>query len=149
MSILKILTVPDPGLRQKSIGIKKEEIPSLKSFVSSMLATMAQNEGVGLAAPQVGKNIRLIIISQEATPNKKNWILINPKITKCSWRKEAAAEGCLSVPGEIREIKRCAKINIEAVSALGKPLKFSATKLFARVIQHEIDHLDGILIIDK
>jgi len=149
MSILKILTVPNPGLRQKSKGIKKEKILALKSFVSSMLTTMAQNDGVGLAAPQVGKNIRLITISKEATPDKKDWVLINPKITKRSWRKEAAAEGCLSVPGEIREIKRCAKINIEALSALGKPLKFSAAKLFARVIQHEIDHLDGILIIDK
>lgn len=149
MSILKILTIPDPGLRQKSKGIKKEEIPALNSFISQILTTMTQNEGVGLAAPQVGKNIRLVVISQEAAPDKKDRVLINPKITKRSWRKETAVEGCLSVPGEIREISRCAKINVEALSALGKPLKFSAAKLFARVIQHEIDHLNGILIIDK
>lgn len=149
MSILKILTIPEPSLRQKSVAIKPAEILKLKSLFLDMIETMYGADGVGLAAPQIGKNIRLAIISKEGTPDKKDWVLINPKIIKHSWKRIKDEEGCLSVPGVRKEVARFAKITIKALDAKGQPLNFQAENLFARVIQHEIDHLDGILIVDK
>lgn len=149
MPILKILTIPEPSLRQKSVAIKPVEILKLKPLILNMIETMHAADGVGLAAPQIGKNIRLAIISKEATPDQKDWILINPKIVKHSWKRIKDEEGCLSVPGVKKEVARFAKITIKALDAKGQPLNFQAENLFARVIQHEIDHLDGILIVDK
>ena len=149
MSILKILTIPEPSLRQKSAAIKPAEILKLKPLILNMIETMREAEGVGLAAPQVDKNIRLAIINQDAAPDSSDWILINPKITKHSWKRLKDEEGCLSIPGAQKKISRFAKITIKALDAKGQPLNFQAEALFARVIQHEIDHLDGILIVDK
>lgn len=114
-----------------------------------MTETMHGADGVGLAAPQIGQNIRLAIIAKEAIPDKKDWILINPKITKHSWKRTRNEEGCLSIPGVKKEVSRFAKITVKALNEKGQSLSFQAENLFARVIQHEIDHLDGILIIDK
>lgn len=149
MPILKILTIPEPSLRQKSAMVKPAEISKLKPLILNMIATMYAAQGVGLAAPQIGHNIRLAIISKEVTPNQKDWILINPKITKHSWKRVKDEEGCLSVPGVKKQVARYAKITIKTLDAKGRALNFSAEGLFARVIQHEIDHLDGILIVDK
>lgn len=114
-----------------------------------MIETRSATGGIGLAAPQIGRNVRLAVISKEATADGREWILINPKIIKRSWRKIKELEGCLSVPGVQKEISRYKKITIRALDGKGQPLNFSASDLFARVIQHEIDHLDGILIVDK
>ncbi|HBV58166.1 MAG TPA: peptide deformylase [Candidatus Magasanikbacteria bacterium] len=149
MPILKILTIPEPSLRQKSVAVKPTEILKLKPLFLDMIDTMYSADGVGLAAPQIGKNIRLATINKEVTPDKKDWILINPKITKHSWKRIKDEEGCLSIPGMKKEVARYAKITIKALDVKGRPLNFQAENLFARVIQHEIDHLDGILIVDK
>lgn len=149
MPILKILTIPEPSLRQKSAAIKPVEILKLKPLILNMVETMYAADGVGLAAPQIGKNIRLAIIGKEGTPDKKDWVLINPKIVKHSWKRIKDEEGCLSVPEVKKQVARFAKITIKALDAQGQPLNFQAENLFARVIQHEIDHLDGILITDK
>ncbi len=142
MSLLSILTVPDPPLRQKSKEIKPDEIKNLRPLILDMFETMKEAEGIGLAAPQVGQNIRLIVISPDL-------VFLNPKITKRSWRKVKAEEGCLSVPNTTVMVSRYKKITVKALSQEGKPLNFTAADLLARVIQHEIDHLDGVLIIDK
>lgn len=149
MPILKILTIPEPSLRQKSAAIKPAEILKLKPLILNMIETMYAADGVGLAAAQIGKNIRLAIVGKEGAPDKKGWVLINPKIIKHSWKRIKDEEGCLSVPGVRKEVARFAKITIKALDAKGQPLNFQAENLFARVIQHEIDHLDGILIVDK
>ncbi|MDD4272041.1 MAG: peptide deformylase [Patescibacteria group bacterium] len=147
MPILKILTQPNPILRKKSAEINPAAIKSreLKSLASSMVKTMIKADGVGLAAPQIGKNIRLIVI------NSKDGVfcLVNPKFIKKSWARELGQEGCLSIPGVFGEVKRHKKISLAYYNQEGKKVKLTAEGMMARVIQHEIDHLDGILFIDK
>lgn len=110
-----------------------------------MVKTMIKADGVGLAAPQIGKNIRLIVI------NSKDGVfcLVNPKFIKKSWARELGQEGCLSIPGVFGEVKRHKKISLAYYNQEGKKVKLTAEGMMARVIQHEIDHLDGILFIDK
>lgn len=147
MPILKIVTNPNPILRKKSkeidfAGFKPRE---LKSLVASMVKTMIATDGVGLAAPQIGKNIRLAVINFKDGA----FCVINPKITKKSFSKEIGPEGCLSVPGVFGQVKRHKKITLTYFDQEGKKIKFTAQGMMARVLQHEIDHLDGILFIDK
>ena len=150
---LDIIISPHPILRKKSEEIKKEELSTkeMKEFLLDMEETMKQKDGAGLAAPQVGKNIRLVVINDE---NNKTLFLINPKITKRSWAREIEDEGCLSVVNEKGEIiygpvSRHKKINCFYFDRKGNKKTLAAQKLLARVIQHEIDHLDGILFIDR
>ncbi|MCX6778688.1 MAG: peptide deformylase [Candidatus Magasanikbacteria bacterium] len=149
MSLLKIVTIPAKNLREKSLDITKAEITKLSGLVKNMIETMYVSDGIGLAAPQIGKNIRLATIGKEATPDNKDWVIINPKIIKHSWRKVVSEEGCLSVPGVNKEVARYKKITVKALNQKGESNTFEAEDFFARVLQHEIDHLDGILIIDK
>lgn len=145
--IISIITVPNPPLRLKSKTVKLPEInsPAIQKLIADMIKTMLQKEGVGLAAPQVKENIRLIVV------NHKDGVLamINPKITRRSWEKEWGEEGCLSVPGTFGEVKRHKKISCCYFNERAERKKITAEGLLARVIQHETDHLDGILFIDK
>lgn len=147
MPILKIITQPNPILRKKSAEISPEIIAGreFKNLISAMEKTMVKTDGVGLAAPQIGKNVRLAVV------NSKDGIicLINPKITKKSWAREIAQEGCLSIPGVFGKVRRHKKISLAYYGRDGKKTKMAAAGMMARVIQHEIDHLDGILFIDK
>lgn len=145
--ILPILKTPSPLLRRKSGEIKKEKILEKKfqNFCSDMTKTMKEKDGVGLAAPQVGEDIRLIVINEKNGP----LCMINPKIIKKSLLKEWDEEGCLSVPGIYGKVKRNKNLSCEYLDKEGKKNKIKANGLLARVIQHEIDHLDGILFIDK
>ena len=144
---LKILINPNPILRKKSAEISKDDIGSkkFKELCLDMEELMLENDGVGLAAPQIGKNIRLCVIN-----TKEGQIgLINPKITKKSWKKEWGEEGCLSLPNIFGQVKRHGKITCKYLDKNGEEAKIDADGLLARVIQHETDHLDGILFIDK
>jgi len=150
---LDIIHHPNPILRKKSRDIKKEELldKEMKEFLLDMEETMKKKDGAGLAAPQVGKNIRLIVINNE---KDKTLFLINPKITKKSWAREIEEEGCLSVINDKGEIiygpvSRHKKISCIYLDKNGNKKTLAAEKLLARVIQHEIDHLDGILFIDR
>jgi peptide deformylase len=147
MAILKILTQPDPILRKKSkeLGLKEIGSREFRGLISAMIKTMIQTDGVGLAAPQIGKNIRLVVINSKDSA----FCLINPKITKKSWATELDQEGCLSIPGIFGKVKRSKKITLYYYNQAGKKIKQTAQGLMARVMQHEIDHLDGILFIDK
>jgi peptide deformylase len=149
---LKILINPNPILRRQSEPVSTAEIsqPKFKTLLADMMETMLKKDGAGLAAPQIGKNIRVIVINYE----DKVFFLINPQITKKSWAKEIEEEGCLSVLNEKGEIiyapvERHKRINCVYLNEKGVKQKLIAEKLFARVIQHEIDHLDGILFIDR
>jgi len=149
---LKILTHPHPTLKKVSAEVPIEEIsaPVFQALLLDMEETMLKKDGAGLAAPQIGQNIRLVVIRHE----DKTWFLINPQITKKSWARKIEEEGCLSVLNEKGEIiyapvERYKKVNCLYLDAQGQKQKIAAADLLARVIQHEIDHLDGILFIDK
>ncbi len=149
---LKIITHPNPILRKQSTPLDPEEIAKadFQTLLADMEETMIKKDGAGLAAPQIGKNIRTIVVHHEG----QNIFLINPQITKRSWAREIEEEGCLSVLNEKGEIiyapvERYKKINCIYFDKKGDKKKISAEKMLARVIQHEIDHLDGILFIDK
>lgn len=142
--IFTIIKEPNPILRKKSKKVA-EITKEIKQLILDMEQTMIESKGIGLAAPQVGKNIRVIVVN-----TKDGAIaLINPKITWKSLRKETDEEGCLSCPDVFIKIKRPKSIKVKAQNKDGKQTSFKAQGLLARVIQHEIDHLDGILILDK
>ena len=145
--ILPITINPNPILRKKSAELGEDSIksPETKELCFDMGKTMLEKDGVGLAAPQIGKNIRIIAVNIEGKPTT----MINPKILKKSWRKEIDQEGCLSVPDTFGQVKRHKKISYCYFDNSGKKIKDAAEGLLARVIQHEVDHLDGILFIDK
>ncbi len=145
--ILNIIINPNPILRRKSKPFASAEIKSRhwQDFARNLAKTMVAKDGVGLAAPQVGKNKRLIAV------NTKEGVMVmfNPRLKKKSWRQEWGSEGCLSVPGVFGQVKRSRKIICEYQDQSGHKQILTANGLLARVIQHEIDHLDGILFIDK
>jgi peptide deformylase len=145
--ILKIVTNPNPLLRKISRNVDAKTIASqeFKNFCASLVTTMVKKDGVGLAAPQTGKNIRVFTVDTKDGPI----IFINPKILKKSWAKEWSEEGCLSVPQVFGKVKRSNKIVCEYIDRNGAKKKIMANGLLAFVMQHENDHLDGILFIDK
>lgn len=145
--ILQIITHPNKILRKvsKEVDIKKLKTKEFSDLIDDMTETMIKKDGIGLAAPQIGKNIRIIIVMTD----NKIISMINPKITKKSWSKEENEEGCLSVPRTYGKVKRHKKINCTYIDQNGKNKKLKLERMNARVIQHEIDHLDGILFIDK
>jgi len=132
-------------LRKKAEEIK-EITPEIKELAEDMTETMLKSErdAVGLAAPQVGVSIRMFVAQTRNGPG----VFINPEISKKSG-KEAVEEGCLSLPGLWLKVKRAKEIELEAIDINGKKIKTKAVGLFARILQHEIDHLNGVLIIDK
>ncbi len=153
--LLDIIHNPDKRLRQKSTEIDQEHLlkADFKRLVLDMILTMLQKDGAGLAAPQIGKNIRLIVVRKDFEKNEVI-VMINPKITKKSWAKVIEEEGCLSVvdaQGNIIYglVERPKKINCTYIDLLGNKQKLEANELLARAIQHETDHLDGILFIDR
>jgi peptide deformylase len=118
---------------------------ALDEFVSNMISFMATCKGAGLAAPQVGMPIRAIVASIDDTPLR----LVNPEIVNATEDMDKKEEGCLSIPGEVYNIDRHFFVEVKARTTSGGKLHFDAQGLLARILQHEIDHLDGILILDK
>lgn len=150
--MLSLVTLPSKTLHEPSIKLTKELLASkeIQQFIADMTPAMYEYEGIGLAAPQVGKNVCVCIIGKDAVPGKKkDMMLINPKYTKLSKKKVTDTEGCLSVPGKFGKISRYKDILVTALDENENKLEFEAHNFFARVIQHEIDHLNGILYIDK
>ena len=145
MALLPILIYQNPRLKQKAQEIKNPKDPLIQGLIFDMLETMKENNGMGLAATQVGKPVRLCVIRFE----RKTYILINPEIKSKSWGKELAEEGCLSFPGQFLPIKRSKKVKVLAQNKAGKEIEIVAEGLLARAMQHEIDHLDGILYIER
>lgn len=160
MTKLEILCIPKD---EKTLRNKSEPILAIdkntKKLISDMLETLRTSErpGVGLAAPQVGHNVRLVVIESDGWNNDKGelvgvipkMILINPVITKFSEEKEERFEGCLSVPEYNGYVNRPKKIKVTALNENGGPVSLKASGFLSRVLQHEIDHLDGILFIDR
>jgi peptide deformylase len=156
MTLRKIVTLPDPVLRRKARAITKFD-KDLGPLIDDMVETMREAPGVGLAAPQIGLPERLIVVEyyereedeeNEEAP-KKVWAMINPEIVKSSEEMLMGVEGCLSIPGLLGEVERHAEVQVKGLNRHGKPMKIKAKGWLARIFQHEIDHLNGVLFPDR
>jgi peptide deformylase len=162
MALRTIVTLPEPILRRKARPVAKID-KNLQTLIDDMIETMREAPGVGLAAPQVGIPERLAVIeyaeeeeekaegSEEDTQPirpKKLYVIINPEIVKASEEKVTGVEGCLSIPGLVGEVDRHEMIQVKALNRHGKPVKIKAEGWLARIFQHEIDHLNGVLFTD-
>jgi len=145
--LLPIQTGKDNPILRKKAEKVKEITPEIRRLALDMAETMEVQDGLGLAAPQVGQLLRIIVV--KPNPNEKTQILINPEIKKFSRKKDVLVEGCLSLPGTEVPVERAVKISGQALDLNGQKIKIKAKGLSARVIQHEVDHLEGILIFDK
>jgi len=145
--MLQVRCYPDPVLRKVAEPIEVID-DKLRALAEEMIESMYEENGVGLAAPQIGESIRLVVI--DTTPEERNPIvLINPEIVEKSRKKVAAEEGCLSLPGLSASISRPEQVTVEAQDLDGNEIVIEGDGLLARALQHEIDHLDGVLFIDK
>jgi peptide deformylase len=141
---LDIRTFGDPVLKTPAAPVESFD-ESLVRLTEDMLATMRDNEGVGLAATQVGRLRRVFVAAIE----DDEYVIVNPVITDRSETTETATEGCLSIPGIQVDVERPTAVTISGQDLSGKPLHIEASDLLARVLQHEVDHLDGVLILDR
>ena len=145
MAIYNVVTVGDEILKVKAKEVSKFD-ERIEKLVRNMIETLNEEDGVGLAAPQVGISKRVIIAYDEE--NDTIYELVNPVIIE-SEGSALGKEGCLSVPGKIGSVKRFTRIVVEGKNAKGNDIRIEAKDMFARILQHEIDHLNGILFIDK
>ena len=146
---LTIHYLGDRVLRQPAKRIAKVD-DNIRQLVKDMLQTMYSADGIGLAAPQVGVNKQLIVIDCEPDkPENPPLVLINPKITRSSSQTCNGDEGCLSIPGVYLEVNRPEAVEVSFKDEQGKPRKIQASGLLARVIQHEMDHLNGVMFVDR
>ncbi|MFM8528983.1 MAG: peptide deformylase [Ilumatobacteraceae bacterium] len=152
MALLEIIVEGDPRLRQKASRIRTVD-PSIRRLASDMRETMMDAPGVGLAAPQVGILLRMITVYLPADFEKEgepehDYTLINPEIVKSDGRV-MGYEGCLSIPGWTGDVPRAKRVTVKAIDLNGKQTRLKLEGWIARVVQHEIDHLDGILFVDR
>jgi len=153
MALREIVTVPNEVLRRKTHKITTFD-KDLQKIIDDMVETMREAPGVGLAAPQVGLLDRLIVVEYDEDDEvedspKKLYVVVNPEIIQASEETEMGIEGCLSIPGLVGEVERSLAVVIKGQNRRGQPLKFKAEGWLARIFQHEIDHLDGVLYTDK
>lgn len=156
MTLRKIVTLPEPVLRRKAHAVTKFD-KNLQTLIDDMVETMREAPGVGLAAPQIGLSERLIVVEyterlededKEDAP-KKVWAIANPEIVKASEETLLGVEGCLSIPNLVGEVERHAMVHVRGLNRHGKPIKVKAEGWLARIFQHEIDHLNGVLFTDR
>jgi len=147
MAELKIEMLGAPVLRQEAVEVGEIDA-GLRTLIDDMFQTMYAAEGIGLAAPQVGvgKRVMVVDVSDDAHPPLA---LINPRLVEKSSATEKAEEGCLSIPGVSALVERPTRVVVEALDRSGGKVRIEADGLFGRCIQHEIDHLDGVLFIDR
>lgn len=152
MAILELVNFPDPVLKMKAKPVKTFD-KSLQRLINDMFETLHSTEGVGLAAPQIGQSLRLAVIEyideEKGYSKPKRYVIVNPEIIETSEENTMETEGCLSLPNLAGNVERPKKITIKAKNRYGQPMKIVATGQLARIFQHEIDHLNGVLYIDK
>lgn len=147
MSIRKLRYMGDPVLREKAAPVA-EVTEEIRTLIADMFDTMYAEEGVGLAAPQVGVGHRVIVVDPR-DEDVQPFALINPEIVHLGDELVRDEEGCLSIPGLKEIVERPATVRVEAVTGEGEPVVIDAEGLLARILQHEVDHLDGILFLDR
>ena len=164
MAVKEILTSEHPALRQKAKKVKRVDA-STQKLINDMLDSMREARGLGLAAPQIGVSLRVLVIEMpdddtddtvEALPHAKRkvsysgeqYVLINPEIVKMDG-EQFGEEGCLSIPGFVGMVRRAEKVTVKGLDRKGKEIKIKGEALLARALQHEVDHLDGVLFTDR
>lgn len=151
MSAREVLRMGHPVLREKAKPVEKVATPELRALIADMKETMAAQDGAGLAAPQIGVSQRVVIFGVDKNPRYPDaeavpfTVLVNPKITLLTREVESDWEGCLSVPGMRGKVPRYTKLRYTGTDEEGNPIDRVAEGFHARVVQHECDHLDGIL----
>ena len=157
MAVLDIVTIPNPSLRRKTRPVTQFDA-DLQKLIDDMIETMRDAPGVGLAAPQVGRPLRLSVIEtvpkvdeegNEIEESRELFVIINPEIIWESRDELLGVEGCLSIPGYVGEVARAEKIRVRAQDRHGRKMRLRLSGWTARIFQHEIDHLNGVLYIDK
>jgi peptide deformylase len=145
---LPIILAPDARLKAKTRRVTERDRATIAALLPQMMATMYAAPGIGLAAPQVGSDLRFAVIDLMADGKPEPITLINPKIERMSREEATREEGCLSLPGHYAEVTRPEKITVSYEDIDGKPRTLDADGLLATCLQHEIDHLDGVLFVD-
>jgi peptide deformylase len=145
MAVLKVRRYGDPVLRRRAVPVE-QVTPDIRRLADDMVDTMYDEVGIGLAAPQVGASIRLMVVGDEEGRGAQ--VLLNPAVT-AQGGSVTAEEGCLSLPGVFAQVTRSEWVTLEAQDLEGRSVAITARGLRARVFQHEIDHLDGVLFIDR
>lgn len=153
MTLRTITYLPEPVLRRKAKPVTHFD-ESLQTLIDDMIETMRAAPGVGLAAPQVGVSERVIVVEyaeneEEEDAPKKLFVVVNPEIKQLSKETELGVEGCLSVPGLLGEVERSLEVRIKGLTRRGQPTRIKATGWLARIFQHEIDHLNGVVFTDR
>jgi len=152
MAAREIIFVPHPTLRKKSAKVS-DFGPDLQQLIEDMIETLHENSGAGLAAPQVNVSQQVILVEFGTEENEEipptMYVTINPRVTRFSQEIVTGAEGCLSIPGLMGEVERADEIVIEGQDRFGKPIKMRLQGWIARIFQHEIDHVNGILYTDR
>ena len=144
MAVLPIRIAPDLVLRQKAKRVRNIDA-SVHKLIKDMLETMHDAPGVGLAAPQVGVPLRVIVIG---IPEQEDFALINPEVVKTKGER-VVSEGCLSIPGYVGQLKRAESVTVKGRDPSGKEIRIKADELLAQALEHEIDHVNGILYTDR
>lgn len=157
MSVREIVKHPNDILRRKAQPVETVD-DEVRRLLDDMVETMRAAPGVGLAGPQVNVPLRVIVVEYGEEPDedenskpveKQLFTLVNPEITRESAETETATEGCLSIPGLVGDVKRAEAVTVKALNRRGQPVKIKASGWLARIFQHEIDHLNGVLFIDR
>jgi len=152
MALREIITLPHPTLRRKARKVS-DFGPDLQALIDDMVETMRLAPGVGLAAPQVDTSLRVIVLEygdeEDESKPLKLFTLVNPEITRSSVELVTGTEGCLSIPGLVGEVDRALSVTVKGQNRRGQPVKVKARGWLARIFQHEIDHLDGVLFVDR
>lgn len=155
MAILKVAILGNPVLRAAAEPVKNIQAPEIQRLIDDLIETMREYRGIGLAAPQVHRSLQIAVIEEEADPRSSKsasrplTVLINPRITPVTDQMVEDWEGCLSIPDLRGKVPRFREIEVQAHDRRGRPLHLKASDFFARVIQHEVDHLVGILFLDR
>ena len=152
MAIREIVTVPERILRRKARKVT-DFGPDLQSLIDDMLETMRAAPGAGLAAPQVGVPLRVIVVEfgdeEDETIPPRLYTLANPEVTRASREMVVGTEGCLSIPEVVGDVERSQAVTVKGLNRHGQAVKIKAQGWLARIFQHEIDHLNGVLFVDR
>ena len=148
IDLLPILIAPNPILKTRARPVKPSDSDLVRDLIPRMFAAMYQAPGIGLAAPQVGHGLRLIVIDLVPDDKPQPHTLINPEVVATSEERATREEGCLSLPGQYADIARPARVKVRYLDETGVKREMQADGLLAACLQHEIDHLDGILFVD-
>jgi peptide deformylase len=156
VAILKVARIGNPAVRARAEPVPEADVPSpdLQRLIDDMIETMHEYDGVGLAAPQVHVGLRLAVIEVPASDARAEdqvplTVLLNPVVTPLGEERAIAWEGCLSIPGLRGQVPRWRAVRLDALDRTGQPYRVEARGFFARVIQHECDHLDGGVYLDR